>query len=165
MRRACSSGLCKSKEPIGEKNRLSNPRYSDSIYRTLKTLQHDNERTLTIKDFLTLIVPTTRAPEIHLEPECLCSFPAKGRNKQFRVRSHFSQLILKTTWLLTWTNLVSLRSICMRMSSQASHIHVSERCRYFSRVEMWVNLRAILVTSYRQSDNNPVSNWKIKMGK
>lgn len=52
----------------------------------------------------------------------------------------------------------------MRMSSQASHIHVSERCRYCSRVEMWVNLRAILVTSDRQSDNNPVSNWKTKMG-
>lgn len=65
--------------------------------------------------------------------------------------------------LLTWTNLVSRRSICMSMSSQASHIHVSERCRYCSRVEMWVNLRAILVTSGRQSDNNPVSSWKCKL--
>lgn len=28
---------------------------------------------------------------------------------------------------------------------------------------MWVNLRAILVTSARQSDNNPVSSWKTRM--
>lgn len=61
--------------------------------------------------------------------------------------------------LRTWTNLVSLRSICMRISSQASHMHVSDRCRYCRRVEMWVNLRAILVTSGRQSDNKPVSSW------
>lgn len=69
------------------------------------------------------------------------------------------------TWVLVFfscTNLVSRRSICMRMSSHASHIQVSERCRYCSRVEMWVNLRAILVTSGRQSDNNPVSSWKKK---
>lgn len=66
--------------------------------------------------------------------------------------------------LLTWTNLVSRRSICMRMSSQASHMHVRERCRYCSRVEMWVNLRAILVTSGRQSDNRPVSSWRTGTG-
>ncbi|TNN38268.1 hypothetical protein EYF80_051562 [Liparis tanakae] len=46
------------------------------------------------------------------------------------------------------------------MSSQASHMQVSDRCRYCSRVEMWVNLRAIRVTSGRQSDSNLVSSWK-----
>lgn len=48
------------------------------------------------------------------------------------------------------------------MSSHASHMHVSDRCRYWTRVEMWVNLRAILVTSGRQSDNKPVSSWTSK---
>lgn len=64
--------------------------------------------------------------------------------------------------LLTWTNLVSRRSICIRMSSQASHMQVRDRCRYCSSVEMWVNLRAILVTSGRQSDSSPVSSCRTR---
>lgn len=33
-------------------------------------------------------------------------------------------------WALTWTNLVRRRSICIRMSSHASHIQVRERRKY-----------------------------------
>lgn len=34
-------------------------------------------------------------------------------------------------WQLTWTNLVRRRSICIRISSHASHIQVRERRRYY----------------------------------
>ncbi len=100
MRRACSSGLHESREPVVRKIWITSTRYFAAIYRTLQTLQHDNEQILTLEtaSFLTLIVPTAKAPETHLELECLCSFPTeRGKKTTFDVLAHFNQFRLQTT--------------------------------------------------------------------
>lgn len=51
----------------------------------------------------------------------------------FYVPKHYKEFIFFIFLMmspLTWTNLVSRRSICMRMSSQASHMQVSDSLRY-----------------------------------